>query len=303
MRRIVLAATLLSGLAFSASADTVIFVDGTRMQVKSYQVKGAMVVLTTTDGKLRSVPAAYVNLDATERANRRAGRASEPPPPAPARPAAPATTTAPPSPAPAPPPAPEVRSSAPAPPPSSSVELVADLPNARPLPSDYPSDATATTWSNEELQVSLVVPSSAWHLRAGESSYDVAVHFDKPAAEARATLALIRRRMKNYAAFQKALVEVQASTAASPGYQPLQSKHVAVGPYTAYEIRFLKEADGRTSYNRLVSFYSKDMIYALSMSCPEERVADNDPDFEAFVLGLQIKKSRDEIVPKGAPES
>ena len=70
MARIALAFTCLSCLALTAFGDVVVFVDGTRMEVKRYEVKGAMVVLTTVDGKLRSVPSTYVNLEATERANR-----------------------------------------------------------------------------------------------------------------------------------------------------------------------------------------------------------------------------------------
>ena len=61
------------------------FVDGSRMAIQSYEIKGGTVQFTTTDGKLRSVPSSYVDLAATEEAN--GGRA---PPQAPAAPRAPA---------------------------------------------------------------------------------------------------------------------------------------------------------------------------------------------------------------------
>ena len=339
------ALAVIVGVTSPTFAETIVFVDGTRMEVKKHEVKGAMVVLTGMDGKLRSVPSAFVNFEATAKANRSATVASDssapksapsksaPPEPRPVTPAVePARTTSSsaasppvtpagsrPSVAEAPPPQPTPP--APAPPPgrrepsaqrvgggapTQQEETVGDVPAPpKPLPSSYPSTEIggAQSWSDEELRVSLVIPSSAWRVREAPASFDVAVQFDKPSGEARATLALIRRPMRNYNAFQKALIEIQNSAAGAPGFRPLLSKRQVIGPYTAYEIRFLKDSGGRTTFNRLVSFYSKDMIYTLSMSCPEARLAETDPDFEAFVLGLQIKKSRDEVVPKGAPDT
>src|SRR3972149_4856614 len=87
-------------LAGDAAADVVVFADGTRMSVRGYQVKGNVVVITTEDGKLRSVPSKYINLEATERLNGRPPTGS--PTPSSPEPAAPPAAPAPPTP-PAPP--------------------------------------------------------------------------------------------------------------------------------------------------------------------------------------------------------
>ncbi len=61
MRRFVLVMAIpFLVLAGNAAADVVVFVDGTRMSVQKYEVKGNVVVITTRDGRLRSgdVPAA-----------------------------------------------------------------------------------------------------------------------------------------------------------------------------------------------------------------------------------------------------
>jgi len=271
--------------------DVVVFVDGSRMEVKSYEVKGSMVVLTTLEGKLRSVPASYVNMEATNRANRQGGQGATTPSPTPSRPATPPRPA--PTPAPQPPPAP-----APAPTPAPPAP-------AAPLPAApvAPRPGLGTAWRNEDLKVSLSLPSSAWVVRDAAPSFDVAVQLDRAETEARATLALVRRPLKNYGAFQKALEEIQSSAASSPGYRPILSKAVNLSSYWAHDLRFLKDYEGRTSYNRLVSFYSKDMVYVLSLTCPEERLADNDSDFEALVFRLVIERPREEVTPKGAPQS
>jgi hypothetical protein len=71
---------------FASAQTVVVFVDGTRMEVQSYEVKESLVLLKTKAGKLMSVPRSYVNLVATEQVNRK-GAPSTPPPartPAPA---------------------------------------------------------------------------------------------------------------------------------------------------------------------------------------------------------------------------
>ena len=45
-------------------AETVHFKDGTHMEVASYEIRDDVVILLTSDGKLRSVPRSYVVLDA-----------------------------------------------------------------------------------------------------------------------------------------------------------------------------------------------------------------------------------------------
>ena len=53
-----------------AGVDVVVLTNGERLDVESYEVKGQMVVVETWDGRLRSLPQAYVDLAATEEANR-----------------------------------------------------------------------------------------------------------------------------------------------------------------------------------------------------------------------------------------
>ena len=48
----------------------VVFSDGTQVAVRYYELRDKLVVFETTDGKLRSVSRAYVDVDATERINR-----------------------------------------------------------------------------------------------------------------------------------------------------------------------------------------------------------------------------------------
>jgi len=54
---------------WDASAEVVTFADGTRLSVQSYELKGDLLVMTTVDGKLQSVPRSYVDLEVTARIN------------------------------------------------------------------------------------------------------------------------------------------------------------------------------------------------------------------------------------------
>ena len=54
-------------VASPSSAKVSVFLDGRWMRVQRYIAVGRVVLITTTDGKLRSVPRSYVNLEATER--------------------------------------------------------------------------------------------------------------------------------------------------------------------------------------------------------------------------------------------
>ena len=47
------------------STTIVYFVDGTRMEVRAFEIQGEIVVLMTLDGKLESVPRSFVDLDVT----------------------------------------------------------------------------------------------------------------------------------------------------------------------------------------------------------------------------------------------
>jgi len=51
-------------VATAVCAETVHFTDGTRMEVAGYEIRDNVVILLTSDGKLRSVPRSYVDLDA-----------------------------------------------------------------------------------------------------------------------------------------------------------------------------------------------------------------------------------------------
>jgi len=255
-----------------AAADVVVFVDGTRMSVQRYEVKGNVVVITTQDGKLRSVPRNYIDLEATERMN-------------PSR-----TTPAPPS-SPGPP--------SPTPPaPSPSPPAV-----AVPPPSPAASDMPPSVWTHDELGVSLVVPSAAWQVQDMVASFDVAVQLEKQDGEARATLALIRRPMRDYQDFREVVGEVETSVSATSSYRLLGSGPLDLGPYTVHELRFVKEIGGLPVYNRIVAYYSEDLAYVLSLACPESRLADNRDDFDALVRGLVIKKAQSQLTPRGKPES
>jgi hypothetical protein len=272
--------------AIALSQMTIVFVDGTKMEIQSYEVKGGIVLLKTKEGKLQSVPASYVNLPATEQSNR-GGKPATPAAPAP-RPAPRPSTPKPPEPEiptesiepepPLPPPAP-------APPPP---------PPATPRPADL-APSPPPVWSNDELQVSLVVPSSSWKLEDLPPSYDVAVGLENESAEARATLALIRGKLRNQKEFGAVVKNVETSISQTPGYRSVVNTGLVLEPYTAHEFRFLKTSGAGTIYNRLVVVYSRDLAYVLSLTCPEARQDENEADFEALVRGLVIKKSRKDL--------
>ncbi len=69
MRLIGILAVLLLLLAGNAEADVVVFSDGTRLTVQSYELKGDVVVITALGGEIQSVARRYVDLEMTERLN------------------------------------------------------------------------------------------------------------------------------------------------------------------------------------------------------------------------------------------
>ncbi len=300
---LVLASIFVTGLSFAAVEQTIVFVNGSRMSIQSYEVKGGTVQFTTLEGRLQSVPRSYVNLVETEKANGRGGvaepaRAPAPPPPAP--------------PAPTPPPAPpapivrEAPAAQPEPAPMPTESIAPEPPMAQPAPMSPPAPAVATpttdlsaspppVWANDELQVSLVVPSSTWRLEDMPPSFDVAVALDKESTEARATLALIRQKLRGRGDFRKVVEGIETSISSAPGYQHLSSGDIGLEPYQAHEFRFTKNVGFVSVYNRLVIVYSRDLAYVLSLTCPESRVAENESDFDALSRGLAIKKSRNDL--------
>jgi hypothetical protein len=291
MRGLLLLGSLLAfGVARTASADTIVFVDGTRMEIQSYEVKEGVVLFTTMEGKLRSVPRSYVNLVATEQANRK-GAAS----PAPPARTAPGTRPSPPAPA-TPPPAPA---------PKRPVEMPTEMVEPEPPvvapkpPPPVVSRPNVTSpppvWSNEELQVSLVVPSSSWKIEDMPPSFDVAVALQNESTEARATLALIRQKLRGRGDFRSVVRDVESSISQAPGYRPLRAGELTLDPYNAHEFRFVKNMGFVVVYNRLVIVYSRDLAYVLSLTCPESRMKENEADFEALVRGLVVKKSRKDL--------
>jgi hypothetical protein len=156
-------------------------------------------------------------------------------------------------------------------------------------------------WSDEELKVSVVVPSNQWQVETQSASFDVAVRLNNAQTGGRATLALVRERIRNYGDFQDVVREIESSVASSAGYQSLGSGYLSLEPYTAHEIRYLKNIDGTMFFNRMVVYYSRDLAYVLSMSCPQDMLGQNEADFENLVEGVVIKKVRKDITPKGAP--
>ncbi len=299
MQRFVSALSALAVVLFllgaTAAAAVVIFTDGTRMQVQKYEIEKKVVVITTMDGKLRSIPSNYINLDATQRLNppRQSQQAeqaeqaeqAQQTPPQPTRPPTPPDTQTP------------VEPVRPEPGPNS--------PSApgRTIPKISASDIPPPVWTNDELGVSLVVPSTDWQVQDMVASFDVAVQLEKRAGDARATLALIRRTMRSYKDFHKVIGEVESSVAAAPGFRFLGSGPLDLGPYTAYELSFIKQVAELPVYNRIIAYYSKDLAYLLSLACPESRLAENQDDFDALARGLVIKKARGELTPKGKPKN
>ncbi len=350
-------------LASLSSADVLIFVDGSRMEVKSYEVKGQLVLFSTTDGKLRSVSRSYVNLEVTERVNRvpQEGTISqepqvppepvieavqEPTPAVPAEPLVeppveeePEIPAAPAAEEPAEPeveppleeepempdvPAPEepaetMMEAAAEPAPEIAEEMSSEpteptAPDPTEQPSPEPEDSAPAVspseplvpppvWVNEELKVSLVVPSSSWKMWEELASFDVALRLENSSTGGRASLALVRERMRNYKGFQKAIQRLESAAATAAGYQSLGSGLISLPPYTVYELRFQKTVQDSLYFNQLVIFYSRDLAYVLNMNCPQENQEINESDFGALIRGVVLKKTRDDLTAKGAPKS
>lgn len=296
---LVLVSMFVAGQAFAVE-QTIVFVNGSRMTIQSYEIKGGTVQFTTLEGRLQSVPRTYVNLVETEKANAKQTDApvtTEPAPAAPPR-----------APSPPPPPPPPPRE-APAPMPEAAPmpeTIEPEPPMAQPAPTPAPPPAVAPprpdlaaspppVWANDELQVSLVVPSSLWRLEDMPPSFDVAVALDKESTEARATLALIRQKLRGRGDFREVVEQIEASISAAPGYQSISNTDIGLEPYQAHEFRFTKNVGFVSVYNRLVVVYSRDLAYVLSLTCPETRVAENESDFDALARGLVIKKSRNDL--------
>ena len=277
---LLLVALWVAGASAAAAQKTIVFADGSRMAIQSYEIKGGSVQFTTTDGKLRSVPSSYVNLAATEEAN---GGAS------PQAPAAPAPS--PPPPPPPPPPAPEplpVETVTPTPPisaPAPVPEPAAAAPDLGPPP----------VWSNDELKVSRQIPSGEWQLDDMPPSFDVAVALERGTTEARVTLALIRQELRGEKDFRELVSGIESSISKAAGYQSIANGEVELDPYAAHEFRFTKKSDSVDVYNRLVVVYSQDLAYVLSLTCPESRLSDNQADFDALARGLVIRKTRKQL--------
>ena len=293
---LVLASMFIATMSTAAVEQTIVFVNGTRMAVQSYEVKSGTVQFTTLEGRLQSVPRSYVNLVATEQAN--GGGGSDEPASAPAPPPPPTPAPAPIAPAPEPEPMP-TESVAPEPPIAQPAPLYEPAPApvaASPAMDNMNRGASPPpVWSNEELQVSLVVPSASWRMQDMPPSFDVAVALDNHVTEARATLALIRQELRGRKEFQRVVANIRKSIASAPGYQSLSGGAINLDPYQAHEFRFTKNVGFVSVYNRLVVVYSRDLAYVLSLTCPESRVAENESDFEALTRGLVIKKSRNDL--------
>ena len=240
---LLLVALWVAGASAAAAQKTIVFADGSRMAIQSYEIKGGSVQFTTTDGKLRSVPSSYVNLAATEEAN---GGAS------PQAPAAPAPSPPPPAPEPLPvetvTPTPPISAPAPVP------EPAAAAPDLGPPP----------VWSNDELKVSLQIPSGEWQLDDMPPSFDVAVALERGTTEARVTLALIRQELRGEKDFRELVSGIESSISKAAGYQSIANGEVELDPYAAHEFRFTKKSDSVDVYNRLVVVYSQDLAYVLS---------------------------------------
>ena len=289
-------ATMTVSVSTAAVEQTIVFVNGTRMAVQSYEVKSGTVQFSTLEGRLQSVPRSYVNLVATEQAN--GGGGSDEPASAPVPPPPPTPAPAPIAPAPEPEPMP-TESVAPEPPIAQPAPLYEPAPApvaASPAMDNMNRGASPPpVWSNEELQVSLVVPSASWRMQDMPPSFDVAVALDNHVTEARATLALIRQELRGRKEFQRVVANIRTSIASAPGYQSLSGGAINLDPYQAHEFRFTKNVGFVSVYNRLVVVYSRDLAYVLSLTCPESRVAENESDFEALTRGLVIKKSRNDL--------
>ncbi len=254
---------LLIASASASSTDVIVFSDGSRLEVLHYELKGETLLLTTSDGTLHSVPRSYINLEATVRLN----IASATPTQNPAPPALSRTSRE-----------------------TSVARLVAAPRPELPTP----------VWVDEELRVSLAAPSSSWQTKETPMAFDVVVELEKLETEAEVTLAVVRESIRNDEDFQSVVREIKntAESRLQVSFGPLY-----IEPYTAYEIHFLKDFNGVTVYNRLVVYYSRDLAYVLRLTCPQERLVENEADFEAFVGGLVIKKPPEELTLERAPGS
>jgi hypothetical protein len=141
--------------------------------------------------------------------------------------------------------------------------------------------------------VSLVVPSAAWVIEEMPPSFDVAASLANASTEAKATLALIRRKLRSEKDFRDAVQDVGSVFRLRDW--AITNGPITLEPYNAHELRFIKMAGFVPIYNRLVMVYSRDLAYVLSLSCPESRAGENEADFEAFVRGLVLKKSRKDL--------
>ena len=109
--------------------------------------------------------------------------------------------------------------------------------------------------------------------------------------------------MRDYESFLEVVGEIETSVSATSSYRSLGSGALDLGPYTAHELRFVKEIGELPIYNRIVAYYSEDLAYVLSLACPESRLAENQDEFDALVRGLVIKKAQAELSPRGKPQS
>ena len=282
----------------ASSADILVFTDGSQMEVRKYEVREGVVLMTTLAGQLRSVPQSYVDILSTEKANRRKAGSQEvvqeptvPRQPAPPSPKEPPAATEPPAVE-----SPQPKTVAPVEPATNTATTVPASTAPRPL-------TPPPVWTDEALKVSLVIPSSAWNVETQTDSFDVAVRLSNLDTGARATLALVRKRLRDYGDFQEVVREIEASLVSSQGYQSLGAGLLTVDPYTAHEFRYLKSTDGTSYYTRIVVYYSRDLAYVLSLTCLQDALEQTEEDFDALVSGLVIKKVRKDITPKGAPRS
>jgi hypothetical protein len=150
-------------------------------------------------------------------------------------------------------------------------------------------------WANEELHVSLVVPSAEWIIEDRPPSFDVAATLANAGTEAKATLALIRQELRGKADFREVVGQVETSIARSSGFHALVNGPLDLDPYIAHEFRFVKDGGPVPIFNRIVVVYSRDLAYVLSLSCPESRLPDNEADFEALVRGLVVMKPKKDL--------
>jgi hypothetical protein len=140
-----------------------------------------------------------------------------------------------------------------------------------------------------------VVPSASWVIEQMPPSFDVAASLSNASTEAKATLALIRQKIRSQGDFKGVIRDVERTISPAPGFRQIANGPLTLEPYTAHEFRFVKDAGFVPVFNRLVIVYSRDLAYVLSLACPEKRLQENEADFEALVRGLVLKRSRKEL--------